>query len=416
MSNLIRFHNLQLLDPTWESPRGGYEVMVEDGLIVDVTDTPLQSSTAVALDCGGRTLMPGLIDCHVHVVFSDVNIGNLEAIPLTLMAAQAATSMRAMLHRGFTTVRDTGGADWGLKTAVETGLLEGPRLFISGRAIGPTGGHSDVRRRTDNSYGHGNGACICCNAMVFSMALADGADEMRRTVRGELRKGADQIKIMCSGGVASPYDPLDSLQFSAAEIRAAVEEATDFGRYVLAHAYTPEAITRAVSNGVRTIEHGNLIDPPAAALLAEKDGFLVANLVAYYAMKEFARDYGMSEDMLEKNDLVIDGGLRSLEICKDAGVEVAFGSDLLGGLQTHQSQEFIYRSEVLSPIEIIRQATLTGAKIIRQEGKLGTISPGAHADLLLIDGNPVEDLTLFLDQGAHIPAIMKAGKMVKNTL
>ena len=320
--------------------------------------------------------------------------------------------MKGMIDRGFTTVRDTGGADWGIKTAVESGLIPGPRLFISGRAIGPTGGHSDSRRRTD----YQGAPCGCCNAMVYCMAIADGADEVRKLVREQMRQGADQVKIMCSGGVASPYDPLDSLQFSEAEIAAATDEAKNFGRYVLAHAYTPEAITRAVNNGVRTIEHGNLIDAKSAKLLKSQGGYMVANLVTYFVMKEKAAQFGMTADMLAKNDLVMDGALRSLEICKAAGVKVGYGSDLLGQLQVEQSREFMFRAEVLKPLEIIRQATTVGAEILRQEGKLGIVEPGAFADLIVVDGNPLKKLELFLDQGAHLPVIMKAGKFHKNAL
>ena len=407
----ILFKNMSLLDPRWDAARGGYQVLVEGEHIKEVSDAPIKAAKARVVDCGRRTLMPGLIDSHVHVVLSEVNIRNLESIPLTLMTARAIDTMRGMIDRGFTTVRDTGGADWGLKTAVELGLVPGPRLFISGRAIGPTGGHSDARRRTDQGA-----PCGCCNAMVHAMAIANGPDEVRKTVREQMRQGADQIKIMCSGGVASPYDPLDSLQFSEAEIAAATDEAKNFGRYVLAHAYSPEAITRAVANGVRTIEHGNLIDDKTAKLLKSKGGYMVANLVAYFVMRERAAEFGMSADMLAKNDLVIDGALRSLEICKKAGVKVGYGSDLLGPLQVDQSQEFIYRAQVLKPLEIIRQATTVGAEILRQEGKLGIIEPGAFADLIVVDGDPLKRLELFLDQGAHLPVIMKAGKFHKNAL
>jgi imidazolonepropionase-like amidohydrolase len=350
------------------------------------------------------------------VFLSEVNIRNLENIPLTLMTARAADLMKGMIDRGFTTVRDTGGADWGVKTAVETGLIAGPRLFISGRAIGPTGGHSDSRRRTDTGSPGRGAPCGCCNAMVYSMAVADGPDEVRRTVREQMRQGADQVKIMCSGGVASPYDPLDSLQFSAAEIAAATDEAGNFGRYVLAHAYTPEAITRAVENGVRTIEHGNLIDDKSAQLLKSTGGYMVANLVTYFVMKERAAQFGMTADMLAKNDIVLEGALKSLEICQRAGVKVGYGSDLLGQLQVEQSREFLFRAEVLKPLEIIRQATLVGAEVLRQEGKLGVVAPGAFADLIVVDGDPVKDLELFLDQGAHLPLIMKAGRFHKNAL
>jgi imidazolonepropionase-like amidohydrolase len=411
----ILFKNANLLDPRWNEARGGYEVLIEGELIKEVSAKPIKTQSAQVVDCGKRTLMPGLIDCHVHVFLSEVNIRNLENIPLTLMTARAADLMRGMIDRGFTTVRDTGGADWGIKTAVETGLIAGPRLFISGRAIGPTGGHSDSRRRTDGSS-PGGASCGCCNAMVYSMAIVNGPDEVRKTVREQMRQGADQVKIMCSGGVASPYDPLDSLQFSEAEIAAATDEAKNFGRYVLAHAYTPEAITRAVANGVRTIEHGNLIDDKSAQLLKSKGGYMIANLVTYFVMKERAAQFGMTSDMLAKNDIVLDGALKSLEICKKAGVKVGYGSDLLGQLQVEQSREFLFRAEVLKPLEIIRQATVVGAEILRQEGKLGIVEPGAYADLVVVDGDPLKKLELFLDQGKYLPMIMKAGKFHKNAL
>jgi imidazolonepropionase-like amidohydrolase len=406
------FRNFNLLDPRWDEPRGGYEVLVEGDTIKQVSNKPIKTRNAQVIDGGKRTLMPGLIDCHVHVFLTEVNIRHLEAIPLTLMTAKSAELMRGMIDRGFTTVRDTGGADWGIKTAVESGLIPGPRLFISAKAIGPTGGHSDSRRRTD----YLPASCGCCNGMVYVMAVADGADEVRKCVREQMRQGADQIKIMCSGGVASPYDPLDSLQFSEAEIAAATDEAKAFGRYVLAHAYTPEAITRAMNNGVRTIEHGNLIDDKSARLIKSKGGYMIANLVTYFSMKERAAQFGMDADMLAKNDIVLEGALRSLETCKKAGVKVGYGTDLLGALQVDQSLEFIHRAKVLKPIEIIRQATTIGAEILRMDGKLGTIKEGAFADLIAVDGNPVKKLELFLDQGAHMPMIMKAGKFHKNAL
>jgi imidazolonepropionase-like amidohydrolase len=409
----ILFKNFSLLDPRWDEARGGYEVLVEGEHIKEVSAKPIKARNARVVNGGGkRTLMPGLIDCHVHVFLTEVNIRNLESVPLTLLTAKSAELMRGMIDRGFTTVRDTGGADWGIKTAVESGLIPGPRLFISARAIGPTGGHSDSRRRTDVL----GAPCGCCNAMVYCMAVADGPDEVRKLVREQMRQGADQVKIMCSGGVASPYDPLDSLQFSEAEIAAATDEAKNFGRYVLAHAYTPEAITRAMNNGVRTIEHGNLIDEKSAKLLKSKGGYMIANLVTYFSMKERAAQFGMTADMLAKNDIVLEGALRSLEICKKAGVKVGYGTDLLGALQVDQSLEFIHRAKVLKPIEIIRQATTIGAEILRMDGKLGVVAPGAYADLIAIDGNPLKKLELFLDQGKHLPMIMKAGKFHKNAL
>ena len=410
MTQLL-FRNFQLLEPEIGELQGGFQLLVEGETVREVSAKPIKADTADVIDCGGRTLMPGLIDSHVHVILSEVNFRYLEGVPLTLMTARAARLMLGMLNRGFTSVRDTGGADWGLKTAVEQGDIPGPRLFIAGAAIGPTGGHSDPRRRTDLGL-----RCHCCDAMRFGMRTSDGISEVRKETREQMRQGADHIKIMMSGGVASPYDPLDSLQFSPGEVAAAVEEAHAFGRYVCAHAYTPEAITRAAHGGVRTIEHGNLIDDASAKLMAEKGMFLIANLVTYYAMRERAAEFGMGGDMLAKNDLVIDGGLRSLEICKRAGVPVAYGTDLLGALQVEQSREFMIRSEVMSPIEIIRAATTIGARIVRQEGKLGTLKAGAFADLLLIDGDPLKNLGLFQEQGKHLAAIMKGGKFHKNRL
>ena len=408
----ILFKNAKLLDPHAEELEGGVSVLVEGESIREVSGKPIKTTNADVIDCKGRTLMPGLIDCHVHVMLSEVNLRYLEAVPLTMMTVRAAALMRGMIDRGFTTVRDTGGADWGMRDGVAQGHLPGPRMFIAGRALGPTGGHSDSRRRTDT----GIGACKCCNAMSFCMEVVDGVDGVRAAVREQLRQGVDQIKIMVSGGVASPYDPLDSRQFSLAEIAAAVEEAAAFGRYTQAHAYTPEAITRAVSQGVRTVEHGNLIDEKSARLMKDKGAYLVANLVAYYAMKERAKEFGMSPEMLAKNDMVIDGGLKSLEICKRAGIPVGYGSDLLGQLQVDQSREFILRREVLSPIEIIRQATLVGAEIVRMPGKLGVVRPGAFADILVVDGNPIKKLELLTGQGENLSVIMKAGHCHKNRL
>ncbi len=374
MSQQILFRNFKLLEPSFGELRDGYELLIEGDTVKELSKTPVEAPDATIIDCGQRTLMPGLIDCHVHAIHSEVNVRFMEAMPLTLVTARAATRLRAMLDRGFTTVRDTGGADWGIKTAIETGHITGPRLFI------------------------------------------DGIDEVRKSAREQMRQGADHVKIMMSGGVASPYDPLDSLQFSDGEVSAAVEEATAFGRYVCAHAYTAEAITRAARLGVRTIEHGNLIDDASAKLMAEKGMFLVANLVTYYAMKESAAKWGMIGESLAKNDIVLEGGLKSLEICKRHGIPVAYGSDLLGELHWDQSKEFTIRQEVVSPIEIIRSATTIGADVLRMPGKVGTLQPGAYSDVIVVDGNPLKDLALLGDQGKHLSLIMKAGILHKNRL
>ena len=407
----LLFRGARVLDPRWDEPRDGYEVLVEDAVIKEVSDKPIRASAARTIDCGGRTLMPGLIDCHAHIFLSEVFLRTLENVPLTLLAARASVLARAMLDRGFTTVRDTGGADWGIKQAIAEGAIAGPRLFISGQPLSPTGGHGDSRRRTDPRAG-----ASADDALHYLHAIADGPDAVRAAAREQMRQGADQVKIMCSGGVASPYDPLDSLQYTAEEIRAATDEAANFGRYVCAHAYTPEAITRAVTNGVRTIEHANLIDEPTAKLVSGKKAFVIANLVTYTAMKERGASLGLTAEMLAKNDRVLDAGKRSLEILKRAGVPVGYGSDLLGALQVEQSREFLIRSEVLSPIEVLRQATLVGAQIVREEGRLGVVEPGARADLLLVDGDPLRDLALLGDQGAHLSLIVRGGSVYKDAL
>jgi imidazolonepropionase-like amidohydrolase len=409
--SLVLFKNAKLLDPTKAELQDGASVLVEGDRIREVSPRAILARSATVVDVGGRTLMPGLIDCHVHVFLPEVNIRALESVPLTLLTARAAPLMRGMLDRGFTTVRDTGGADWGIREAVERGHLPGPRLFIAGRAIGQTSGHSDPRRRTDLG-----GSCATENAMVFTLAIADGVTEVRRAVREQLRQGADHIKIMVSGGVASPYDPLDSLQYSTDEIRTAVEEADAFKRYVCAHSYPANAIARAVECGVRVIEHGNLIDAPTANLMAEKEAFLVPTLVAYDAINRHGAEFGMSPESLEKNKLVLEAGLRSLELAKRAGVRMAFGSDLLGQLQPDQSKEFLLRGEALTPREIIHSATIVGAELLGRPGDLGVIAPGALADVLVVDGDPLKNLGVFQDQGAHIPVVMQSGRFHRNRL
>ncbi len=406
------FQGGRFLDPRRDTLVDGMNVLIEGDRIKEVADRPITAATATRVDLRGRTLMPGLIDAHIHILMSEVNIHHLDGVPLTLLAARGSSSARAMLRRGFTSVRDTGGADFGMKAAIEAGLFEGPRLFIAGMPISQTGGHGDFRKRTQSS----SYECACCSGLAFAARVADGVPEMLRAVRDELRKGADHIKIMVSGGVASQADPLESLQYRMDEIEAAVEEATRWGTYVCAHAYAAEAIRRAVTAGVRTIEHGNLIDEPVAKLMAEKKAYIVPTLVAYDALKRRGADYGLSAYSLEKNEIVLKAGLRSLEIARAAGVKIGFGSDLLGQLQNDHGREFLIRSDVMKPQEIIRSATLVNAEIVRQSGKLGEIVAGAFADLLVVDGDPYRDLGVFQDEGAHIPAIMKGGRFVKNEL
>lgn len=412
MTQSFLFKSGRLLDPrAGELSRDVVDVLVEDGRVHEVSDKPLTASKATILQLRGKVIMPGLIDCHVHVALPEVSLARLGEVPLTLLTARAAGLMRDMLMRGFTTVRDTGGADYGLREAVAQQLILGPRLFIAGAVISQTGGHGDWRLRTQAGFD-----CACCSALAYCARIADGVDEVIKAVRDELRKGADHIKLTCSGGVASQSDPLESVQFRSDEIEAACEEAARWGRYVAAHAYSSAAVKHAILAGVRTIEHANLIDADTARLMAAKGAFVVPTLVTYDSMRRRGKDYGMSGFSLAKNAEVLAAGLRSIELCRDAGVEIGFGTDLLGQLQDDQCLEFQIRGAVLSPAEIIRSATVTNARIIQQESLLGELIPGAWADILVVDGSPFEHLALLQDQGKHLPVIMKGGVMVKNSL
>jgi imidazolonepropionase-like amidohydrolase len=411
MADLI-LRNLHLLDPRHAEVRGGLEVLVRDGRIAEVAQRVSRTDARV-LDLGGRTLMPGLIDCHVHIMASHVRFGLKAArhIPTSLVTAYAAQSLRAMLQRGFTTVRDAGGADLGHKLAVERGLFAGPRLFVSGRAISQTGGHGDFRERIDQCV-----PCACAHMLNGIGRIADGVPEVRRAARDEIRLGADQIKVMASGGVASASDPIHFLQYSVAELEALVDEAARASTYVMAHAYTPEAIRRSVAAGVRTIEHGNLIDEGTARFMRERGSFLVPTLSTYFALARHGAELGFPEESLRKLGDILEVGTTSLAIARDAGVKMAVGTDLLGELQAYQSDEFRIRSETLSAAEILRSATVVGAEVLRMEGHLGEIVPGAHADLIAVDGNPLDDLLLLGGQGDHLTLIMTGGHIFKNNL
>jgi imidazolonepropionase-like amidohydrolase len=354
--------------------------------------------------------MPGLIDAHVHVIAVDQMLARLSERPVSLVTLQAARVLEGMLRRGFTTVRDAGGADAGLAEAVEEGLVRGPRIFPSGQALSQTGGHGDLRPRTRPVSVV---ACACCEGGAGLARIADGVAECRRAARDELRKGATQIKIMASGGVASPHDPVWNLQYSEEEVRAIVEEAHAWRTYVMAHAYTPEAIRRSVDFGVRSIEHGNLIDSATAEHVAAAGGFVVPTLVTYDALYRFGRELGFPEASLAKLGEVREAGLHSLEILQAAGVKIGFGTDLLGAMHRHQGHEFTIRAEVMAPFDVIRSATTVNAELLNRSRAIGVVAPGARADLIAVDGDPLADLSLLDGQGEHIAMIMKDGAFYK---
>jgi len=400
--------NCALLDGTRNERREDRHVLIEEGRIREVADRPLNSAAAETIDLKGRTLMPGLIDAHVHVVAVDALLGRLAEQPLTLVTMQAARVLEGMLRRGFTTVRDAGGADGGLAEALAQGLMPGPRLFPSGQALSQTGGHGDARPRTRSVT-----SCACCEYGAGLSRIADGVTECRRAARDELRKGATQIKIMASGGVASPYDPIWNLQYSNEEMRAIVEEAEGWHTYVLAHAYTPEAISRAIDNGVRSIEHGNLIDRATAEKVAAAHGFVVPTLATYDTLHRFGRELGFSEVNLAKLAEVREAGLSSLEILQAADVRIGYGTDLLGPMHKYQTRDFVLRAEAMKPIDIIRSATTVNAALLNRTGELGVIAPGARADLIALDGDPLVDISLLDGDGEHLAMIIKDGALYK---
>jgi imidazolonepropionase-like amidohydrolase len=400
----------RLLDPNRDELLDGLEVLVEDDRIREVSDRPIASASATRIELSGKTLMPGLIDCHVHVVAALVDLAANAMAPSSLTAMRAARILRELLMRGFTTVRDAGGADHGLVRAIDKGLIEGPRLVISGKALSQTGGHGDFRPRSDDRE-------MSFSARVGALCrLADGVDGVRRAAREEIKAGARFVKMMANGGVASPNDPIHALGYSRDEIRAAVEEAQNAGLYVAAHLYTDEAIARAVDCGVHSLEHCNLIRPETARRAAAAGAVAVPTLVTYEALAREGEKFGLGPESLAKIETVRKGGMASLTIMREAGLPMAFGSDLLGPLQRHHCQEWEIRARVLPTPEIIRSATLVGAKLCGLAGEAGAIVPGALADLLVVDDDPYRDLSVLQRDGAHMPAIMKGGTFFKNAL
>ena len=406
----IIFANCAVLDGTRKERREDHHVLVEGDRIREVADRPITSVDAEVIDLQGHTLMPGLIDAHVHVLAVDAALARLSDRPVTLLTLQAAKVLEGMLQRGFTTIRDAAGADGGLAEAVEQGLVQGPRIFPSGSALSQTGGHGDVRPRTQSVV-----TCACCEGGINLSRIADGVTECRRAARDELRKGATQIKIMSSGGVASPYDPIWNLQYSEAEVRAIVEEAQAWHTYVLAHAYSPEAIRRSIDFGVRSIEHGNLIDRATAEHVAGANAFVVPTLATYDALHRFGRELGFNEANMAKLAEVREAGLGSLEILQRAGVKIGYGTDLLGPMHRHQSREFVIRAEAMAPFDIICSATIVNAELLNRVGELGIVAPDARADLIAVDGDPLADIALFDGQGEHLTHIMKDGVFYKRT-
>lgn len=408
----ITFYNANVVDTELGKVVPNSIVKLKNGSVIEVKTgdaDPSLLADANAVDLEGQYLCPGLIDCHVHLIATPGSLllkDILSATPNTL-AYRTAFVAREMLLRGFTTVRDTGGADASLRQAIEEGLVIGPRLFIAGKALSQTGGHGDLRASYQGvEY-------KCCGGHSPALArICDGVPECLAATRDELRQGADFIKIMCGGGVATPADALDMLQFTAEEIRAITTTAAYSKTYVTAHAYTVDAIRHAVDNGVRGIEHGNFIDEETAIYCKEKGVIFTPTLIVYQGMTRPPFDHFLDEFSQQKNRKVLESGLSALSTLQKVGATICYGSDLLAGLHSLQNEEFRIRSSVLSAKEILQSATVNAAKLLGMEDRLGCIKEGALADILVLKENPLEDITVLDRVDKSLVAILKDGRPV----
>lgn len=410
MAQLL-FNNARIFDGHDADCAEGMSVLVADGLIREVSGKPIKASDARAFDVRGRTLMPGLIDAHMHAYASDVNVQRIEAAGAPYRTAHAVRMLGHALDCGFTTLRDVGGGDHSLSRAIADGLVRAPRYFYAGKALSMTGGHGDLRPVEEAPRYHSMCSCGIFNSFA---KIADGVDECMRATREELRQGAHCIKIMGSGGVASPTDPLWMNQYTEAEIRAIVQECTERRTYVAAHCHPASAVRRCVEFGVRSIEHGTLIDDETARLVAERGAYIVPTMVTLYALVELGEKLGFPAQSMEKARSVRTGALAGLESMRKAGVKVGYGTDLLGTTYTRQCREFTIRSEVFTPVELLRQATSVNAELMMMEGRIGCVKPGAWADLLVVDGDPLEDIGLLAAEGRKLDVIVRAGEIVKD--
>jgi imidazolonepropionase-like amidohydrolase len=403
---IIAFTNARIFDGVRAQYLDESTVLVEGAKIVEVSAATAHPKADEVVDLRGRTLMPGLIDAHCHVLGSTLKVAEIETQPLTYVSHHATRMLGHALRCGFTTVRDVGGGDAGTARALEEGLIQGPRLFYAGRALSMTGGHGDFRDPMASV-----GACSCAAESRVS-AIVDGVDAVRAAAREELRRGAHHLKLMMSGGVLSPTDPLWMDQFSDEEVRVAVEEAARRRRYVAAHCHPAVSIARAARLGVRSIEHATLIDAASAEAVKSAGAYVVPTLVIGRALLDGAAAAGLPAWAAGKLEEISDQALSGLELMHRAGLKIGFGTDLLGPLYTQQAREFTLRREVQPAIEILRSATSINAEMM-QEPTLGRIAVGCDADLLAVDGDPLADVAVLAEDGRRLAAIMKRGAWVK---
>ena len=403
------FTDARVLDVVAGEYRTGQSVRITDGKIAEIGSSVRANKDSLEIPLNGKTLMPGLCDAHVHVTAYTADFAKLKATSPFYVGIKAFEIMGGMLARGFTTVRDAGGADHGLANAVEENPTAAPRLLFCGHALSQTGGHGDMRRPGEVSLHQ----CFCCSGMGH---VCDGITEVLRAAREEIRRGATHLKIMASGGVSSPTDRITSTQFTEEELRAIVNEANAANIPVMAHAYTSRAINRALKCGVKSIEHGNLLDQGSVDLMLDGDRFLVPTLVVYHALVQEGTEAGLSADMVQKTWEVLDAGLDALKLAYQQNVNIAFGTDLLGIMHRRQLEEFKLRSPVVANDDLVRQATCNAARLFNMEDQIGQVKEGLLADLIVIDGDPLDDITALTTPETSLKMVMKEGQICINNL
>ena len=373
-----------LLDPHTMSLAENEALVIENGI---VSPSARATKGDLVIDADGQYIMPGFIDAHVHFRLATLNFAQLSQWTEVQFGIAMAKLSEQTLQRGFTTVRDLGGDVAGLKHAIRAGMASGPDIVQANLMITQTGGHGDVEAGVLPVPD-----CACQMRHSAFGIVADGPDAVRKAARHVLRAGADFIKIHVSGGVATPMDPLECTQYTAEEIRAAVQEATNRKTYVAAHAYTPEAIRLAVLNGVKCIEHGNLLDEETARVMRDNDAWLVPTLVTYKGMAEEGRRFGFPERNLVKNEAVLASGLQSLKIANDVGINMGWGTDLIGEIQAMQRHEFAIRAEIQSAESILKAMYVMNPIILNKSAEIGRLHPGMRGDVVITHVNPLDNI------------------------
>jgi len=404
--------NANLLIPGQEILQGPVSVLIRGNLIDTISDQPIAAGDARVIDVGGRTVMPGLIDAHAHVTGLTLSPRNV-AYPTAEIAFAAATYLQNCLMDGFTTIREAGGADHAIARLLAEGRIAGPRMFYSGRALTQTGGGADFRTPDEH-----NDPCGHVGPMSVMSVITDGADEVRRAAREELRRGAAQIKLFASGGVVFPSESHSTLyEFSEAELAAAVEEARARGTYVMAHVYTDEGVQRCLRAGVRSIEHANFVTEDTVRMMAVYGAFFDPTFISLVQRIESAAETHLAPSIVANLHATVARGRQVYQWARKHGVPIALGTDLWGPeAQKSALRELVLRQEFDSPVNVIQSATAVNAALLMQDGKLGTIVPGAYADILVVDGDPLRDLSVLVDPARNLKLIMKDGVIVKDEL